>query len=159
MALPTNFTHRARGVDAQGVLHIVLTWQSDTGSLTDLSDCMLRELVEYDRRGEPAFVPFAQHTTGRPVPGNFGTAPDIHVIPDICFPRQAGVMSGRQHYQYRSLQSNGDWVDLPGNYFRIYRELLTRPRHGGGSEWVYRFRKESITLGGFWYEYEIVLPG
>jgi hypothetical protein len=149
MATPVNFTHSSMGLDAAGVLHIQLSWDSSTGSLSELSDCQLRERVAYDSTGFPGFF-WHPRESDRTTPGNYGMASDIHILPQLFIPHQPAVSVARQHYQYCSPETNGQWTDVPGTYYLITRQL----RLGGPGEWFYRIEKRSVLLGGFRFERE-----
>jgi hypothetical protein len=155
MAIPVNFTHLSLGIDANGTLNIRLNWQSDSGSLTDLNDCLFREYVTYDSLPCPAFFWQPPNPTyGREVLGNYGSTTDIHICPARMTPRQPGILIAHQHYQYRCPETNGEWVDVPGHHYRITRELSVWSRPGQNPQCTYRIEKRSLTLGGFRFERE-----
>lgn len=159
MAIPANFAHAFQRIDHSGTVHVRLTWMSSEGTLNNLSDCEFREEVTYTGPPSPAFdwnPPNPTH--GQIVSGARGVAPDIHIMPAIKTPRQAGTLTALQHYQYRCPDTGGRWTDVPGHFYSITREVISLPRRGHPPQWVYRIRKQSRVFGGFNFENQVILP-
>ncbi|MCZ7398030.1 MAG: hypothetical protein O8C59_05970, partial [Candidatus Methanoperedens sp.] len=161
---PINWAHtnpRDHGAEA---IRIDISWQSNTGNLADLSDCTIREVVNYDPIPNPPFLWNPPNPTILTVPGTSGAAMDTHSYPPglkngITNPRQAGTMTANQVYQSRCTGPGctGTWTDFPGQIYRITREVFAQ--FVRLNPWRYRITKEGTAPGNaFNYSREVEIP-
>ena len=161
---PINWTHtnpRDHGADG---IRIDIAWDSSTGNLPDLTDCTVREVVNYDPIPNPPFLWNPPNPTILTVPGVNGVAMDTHSYPPglrtgITNPRQNGTATANQVYQYRCTGSgcSGMWTDFPGQTYAITREVFAE--FVRLNPWRYRITKEATGTGNaFKYSREVEIP-
>lgn len=109
---------------ADGVLFFIYEWDSTTGDLADLGNCMVREKVDYPG-GNPYYWPSppwdgnVPNPTILPVPpilATVGVGYDIHSPPTFKKPYVAASVSANQVYQYHCgplcCMGNDTWETL-----------------------------------------------
>lgn len=163
-AQPINWNHRNPRDHGADAIRIDISWQSSTGNLADLSNCEVREVVNYDPIPNPPFLWNPPNPTILTVPGKNGSAIDTHSYPPglrngITNPREAGTMTANQVYQFRCTAPGctGNWTDFPGQSYSIRREVfeeLVRP-----NPWRYRITKTGTGAGNtFNYSRAVEIP-
>jgi hypothetical protein len=156
-----NWTHtnpRDFGPDA---IRIDISWGSSTGSLADLGNCTVREVVSYDAIPNPPFLWNPPNPTILTVPGTAGAGMDTHSYPPglqtgITNPREAGTMVAHQVYQFRCTGPgcSGTWTNIPGQAYTITRKVF--PQYVWTNPWRYEITK--IGGAGFSYSRQVEVP-
>jgi len=140
-----------------GTLYFEYEWDSTTGDLADLGNCVVREKVDYPG-GNPYYWPSPPWNNSTPnptilpappMPATYGSAVDTHYPGSFTTPYQVDSFSANQVYQYHCdpfcCMNPGDYVTLL-NIGSIFRAVTV----GSGSVWRY-----SITKSGAYAE---ILP-
>ena len=112
-AVPTNFKQTAASDSGGGVLHFEYTWESSTGTLGDLANCTVGEIVTYT----PADIPFPSppfppisppNPTIIDIAGTDGGFSDNHSTPGTFVkPYKAASVTAVQRYRYTCACANG----------------------------------------------------
>jgi hypothetical protein len=123
-AVPTNFHAYSCGDNGNGDLHFVYTWESTSGSLSDLTMCTVGEIVTYPGTQNPwpaPSPPFPPNTYANPTindeAATSGTFTDDHLLRDTTFvkPYSASSYNATQYYRYKcTCSNNGNYVNLQG---------------------------------------------
>ncbi|HEY4281141.1 MAG TPA: hypothetical protein VGM91_23205 [Conexibacter sp.] len=142
-------------------IRIRISWQSSTGSLADLGNCTVREVVTYDPIPNPPFIWNPPNPTVLTVPGVDGAAQDTHgyspgLQNGISNPRVSGKAVAHQVYQYQCTGPgcSGTWTDFPGETYTITREVY--PQFVRLNPLRYRITKAGGPL--FIYSREVEIP-
>lgn len=151
-AQPVNFALGAAHDSGPDAIQIPISWDSSTGNLTDLSNCTIREVVNYDAIPNPPFLWNPPNPTILTVPGVNGAAQDTHSYPPglktgITNPRASGTMVAHQVYQFQCTGPgcSGTWQTLPGQTYTITREVF--PEFVRLNPWRYRITKSGVANG------------
>jgi hypothetical protein len=163
-AQPVNWRHSGAVDHGPDAIRINIAWDSSTGSLADLSQCEVREVVSYDPIPNPPFLWNPPNPTILTVPGSSGVAMDTHSYPPglkngITSPRQQGTMTAHQVYQFRCTGPGcaGTWTDFPGQTYDITREVF--PEYVRINPWRYRITKQGTGAGNtFNYSRDVEVP-
>jgi len=110
---------------ANGVLHFDYTWESSTGNLADLSNCLVGEFVTYPGAANPYVWPSPPWAAGSSTPnptmpstaGSGGAGQDNHGPKSFvaAASRVAANFTATQIYRYQCPCANGgNWVTLDG---------------------------------------------
>ncbi|HOK67842.1 MAG TPA: hypothetical protein PLV55_13650 [Anaerohalosphaeraceae bacterium] len=104
-AVPTNMREEY-ALAVGGVLYFIYAWDSTTGDLNDLGNCVVGEWVLYDLSDDPYCWPLPWLTcTPNPtviaLPATEGVAQDTHSCGTICPPLQEAQFVAYQNYWYR----------------------------------------------------------
>ena len=137
-AQPVNWTHTGATDNGSDGIRINISWDSSTGTLADLSNCTVREVVNYGAIPNPPFTWNPPNPTILTVPGANGAGMDTHSYPpglaSIPTPRVAGTMVANQVYQWKCTGTGCDsaWHDFPSQNYTITRQVF-----GAGAAWSY----------------------
>jgi hypothetical protein len=160
-AHPVNWTHSGASDNGPDGIQIPITWGSSTGSLADLSSCVVREVVRYDAIPNPPFLWNPPNPTILSVPGNLGAGQDTHSYPPglatgITTPRVAGTMVAHQQYQFQCTGPgcSGTWENIPNQAYTLTREVFA---HAPPHPWRYRITKDGVG-NPFHYTREVNVP-
>jgi hypothetical protein len=163
-AHPVNWTHTGATDNGADGIQIPITWGSSTGRLADLSDCTVREVVNYDPIPNPPFLWNPPNPTILPVPGTAGAGQDTHSYPlglrtGITNPRRQGTMTAHQTYQFRCTGPgcSSTWTNFPGQTYDIVRTVI--PQLVRENPWRYTITKTGTGAGNtFRYSREVAVP-
>ncbi|MBZ0303811.1 MAG: DUF4157 domain-containing protein [Anaerolineae bacterium] len=164
-ARPINWVHGPGAADhGADAIQINITWQSSTGNLADLSNCQVREVVNYDPIPNPPFIWNPPNPTILTVAGTAGAGQDTHSYPPglktgITNPRTDGTAVAHQVYQWRCTGTgcSGSWTDFPGESYDITREVF--PEFVRLNPWRYRVTKQGTGTGNtFNYSRDVEIP-
>ncbi len=163
-AQPVNWTHTGARDFGPDAIRIDITWASSTGNLADLSNCTVREVVNYDPIPNPPFLWNPPNPTILTVAGTLGAGMDTHSYPlglktGITDPREAGTMTAHQTYQFRCTGPgcSGSWTDFPGQTYDITREVFAQ--YVWLNPWRYEITKTGTGTGNtFKYSRQVEIP-
>ena len=161
-AHPVDWNHSGASDFGPDAIRIPIRWESSTGSLADLGNCTVREVVDYDPIPNPPFIWNPPNPTILTVPGALGAGQDTHSYPPglqggISNPRVAGTAVARQRYQFRCTGPgcSGNWENFPNQAYTITREVFAQyVRH---NPWRYRITKTGVG-NPFSYSREVEIP-
>jgi hypothetical protein len=161
-AHPINWNHSGASDNGPDGIQIPITWGSSTGSLADLSNCTVREVVTYDPIPNPPFIWNPPNPTILTVPAVLGAGQDTHSYPPglltgITNPRASGTAVAHQQYQFRCTGPgcSGSWVNFPGQAYTITREVF--PQFVRLNPWRYQITKDGVG-NPFHYSREVAVP-
>lgn len=144
LTAPTNYAQTGPGVaQPNGTLHFEYSWQSTTGSLTDLSQCQVGENVKYPGTANPYRWPSPPYNGASPNPtviwlaATEGGLQDNHSHAAFLAPYVANVFDATQAYRYRC--TGLDAVSFP-NWSNITIERSVADSTGKGC-WNYTISK------------------
>lgn len=120
-AIPINFHETGSSDAGNGVLHFDYEWQSSTGKLSDLSDCLVGEAVDYESSDFPLpSPPFPadldpDNPTEKSITASSGVGQDNHSTGTFVAPYKAASFTATQIYRYSCpCHKNGEWETLMG---------------------------------------------
>lgn len=150
--IPVNFSQTAVDDNGNGTLTFTYNWESSDSSLPDLSNCSIREWVNYPTTGFYfwASPPYIDNSSGTPQPP---VTPSPTILPSPPLPASNGVIydnqfrfdflppygtddfTAHQFWQFScSNVQNGDWINLTGD-IPINRHVSNIP------PWTYTVEK------------------
>ncbi|HSA92807.1 MAG TPA: hypothetical protein VLE48_07335 [Terriglobales bacterium] len=143
-AVPTNFRKISSFGSPDGKLTITYAWDSSTGVLSDLSNCVISEIVNYPTSNSTYIwpAPMVQSTPNPTVvtgPGSSGGFADAHIPPSsFATPYSTASFTANQVYRYTcSCANNGNPVDMAS--FTITRSVS----QNADGTWRYTITKSS----------------
>jgi hypothetical protein len=161
-AHPVNWTHTTASDNGPDGIQIPITWGSSTGTLADLSNCTVREVVRYDPIPNPPFTWNPPNPTILTVPGVNGAGQDTHSYPPglaggLVRPLVEGTMTAHQEYQYQCTGPGcaPGWTGFPGQTYDLIREVFAAYVYT--DPWRYRITKRG-TGNMFSYSREVPIP-
>jgi hypothetical protein len=145
---PVNATSTLMSRNLDFGLRVKVTWQSPTGSLSDLGSCGVTEQITYSSISNPPFGP-ANGTTlpesgqtqripsGSGITASNGVAQDTHQHPRslVRTPPSAGSYTVTQTYDYNCTTCGSGWVPF-ANYTITYTVYEKTP-----GQWWFKIRK------------------
>ncbi len=121
-AFPVNFRQTGVTDEGDGVLRFTYAWDSSTGNLADLANCVIGEIVTYPN-GNPFTWPSPPYASdsGTPNPtvrdggATTGQSPDTHIHKGFRTPYTFATFTATQTYRYKCPCKNGGaYVNLVG---------------------------------------------
>ncbi|MHA7059790.1 eCIS core domain-containing protein [Aquimarina sp. M1] len=147
---PIKWKHKNARKHGANAIRIDINWKSSTGTLADLSNCTVREVVKYGKIPNPPFTWTPPNPTILSVAGTSGAAMDTHSYPPgiAALSKKYGNMTATQVYQWKCTGPNCDskWHTFPGQRYTIRRTVY---RIKGTNKWFYRIQK----YGGWGFRY------
>lgn len=142
-AVPVNFRRTLVRKETNGILYFQYAWDSSTGNLADLSNCVVGEIVNYPNGADPYVWPHPPWDEDSPnptvinVPGSDGGLGDNH-RPGVFFqPYFQASFTATQYYRYRCpCSNNNQYVNLLGP-ISIGRSVSSN----GSGGWMYTITK------------------
>ncbi|HEX8175802.1 MAG TPA: hypothetical protein VF543_11845 [Pyrinomonadaceae bacterium] len=145
---PKNFHQTAVQAQVDGTLHFEYAWDSSTGNLNDLGNCVVGEIVYLPTRGTYVW-PKPPFNSSEPSPGVIdvegwrGRFNDDHLPPKDGYvsPFRAARFTANQIYRYKCTNVNG------GRYVNLTRTIpiLREFFQNSDGTWTYRCSKSGAS--------------